>query len=240
MGRDGKRSNTRSSPPSDGRKWAPGLSTARLEALTDGVFAIAMTILVLELSVPDLMGGPSSAEHPASFGAMWEEFYVYVVGFLALGIYWILHKYMFHFIKRSDGVLAWLNIVFLIMAALVPFSTKVLLFNQELVSSERTSAGLFFEITTISTILLLLVMWRYATHKRRLVDEDLDMRVVGTLSWIIIIGVGLMVAGIALAFAVPLLGLILSLAAMVFMIGITAYGRYLGKLSRSGGVTRRW
>jgi uncharacterized membrane protein len=234
MGRDGRRSTTKSSPPSDSRKWAPGLSTARLEALTDGVFAIAMTILVLELSVPNLVGGHSSAEHPASFGAMWEEFYVYVVGFLVLGIYWVLHKYMFHFIKRSDGVLTWLNILFLIMAALVPFSTKVLLFNQGLVSSERTSASLFFEITTVSTILLLLVMWRYATHRRRLVDEHIDVRVVGTLSWIIIIGVGLMVAGIALAFAVPLLGLILSLAAMVFMIGITAYGRYLGRSSKSG------
>ena len=75
-----------------GDRWTPGLTSGRIEALTDGVFAIAMTIIVLELSVPYLLGSSPAGEHPTSFLEMWDEFYIYAVGFIVLGIYWILHR----------------------------------------------------------------------------------------------------------------------------------------------------
>jgi len=213
----------------DGRdRWTPGLTPGRIEALTDGVFAIAMTIIVLELSVPYLLGPSPAGEHPTSFLQMWDEFYIYVLGFITLGIYWILHRYMFFFIQRSDGVLIWLNILFLMLASIVPFSTKVLKVNEGLVASaqvEGTAASEFFVFTTVGTILVLLALWQYATRGYRLVDPDIDKRIIPALTRVILIGVSIMLIGVVLSYLIPWAGY-LGLAAMAFMIIVTAYGRY--------------
>ena len=208
-------------------RWTPGLTPGRIEALTDGVFAIAMTIIVLELSVPYLLGSSPAGEHPTSFLEMWDEFYIYVVGFVTLGIYWILHRYMFYFIQRSDGVLIWLNILFLMLASMVPFSTKVLSANEVLLPGahrEANAATTFFAVTTMATILVLLAIWRYATAGRRLVDPDIDVRIIPALTRVILIGVTINAIGVAVSYVFSWGGL-LSFVAMAFMIVATAYGR---------------
>jgi uncharacterized membrane protein len=209
-------------------RWTPGLSPGRIEALTDGVFAIAMTILVLELSVPHLLGSSRPGEPPTSFLDMWDEFYIYVLGFIVLGIYWILHRYMFFFIQRSDGILIWLNILFLTLASLVPFSTKVLSVNEVLLPSaqgESNAATAFFAVTTMATILVLLALWRYATRGYRLVDRDIDERIISVLTKVILIGVVMNGVGVAVSYVFPWAGL-LGFAAMAYMVIATAYGRY--------------
>lgn len=209
-------------------RWAADLSPGRIEALTDGTFAIAMTILVLELSVPQLLGSTTPGEHPTSFLDMWGEFYIYVLGFIVLGVYWVLHSYMFHFINRSDGVLMWLNILFLVLAALVPFSTKVLEVNEVLFAgpeSEWTTAGLFFTAMTVGTILLLLVMWQYATRGYRLVDDDIDERIISAMNRVILIGVSIMSIGTIFSYFFPLAGW-LGFVALVYVIVVTARGRH--------------
>jgi uncharacterized membrane protein len=209
-------------------RWTPGLKPGRIEALTDGVFAIAMTIIVLELSVPHLLGSPGPGEHPTSFLEMWDEFYIYGLGFITLGIYWILHRYMFYFIQRSDGVLIWLNILFLMLASMVPFSTKVLMVNEKLIAGahrEGTAASEFFAFTTVGTILVLLAIWQYATRGHRLVDRDIDSRITSTLTRVILIGVGVMLIGVVGSYFIPWMGY-LGLLAMAFMILATGYGRF--------------
>jgi uncharacterized membrane protein len=209
-------------------RWAPGLSPVRNETLCDGVLAIAMTILVLELPVPHLFASLAAGDAPTSFLEMWGEFYTYVLGFLMLGVYWILHSYMFYFIKRSDGVLMWLNILFLILAALVPFSTKALMVNEALIptaGSEPNAAGTFFNVAAIGSILLLFAMWQYATRGHRLVRADIDARTVSGINRVILIGVAIMTAGILLSYIFPL-GALLGFVALVFVIIATARGRY--------------
>jgi len=206
--------------------WAPGLSPGRIEALTDGTFAIAMTILVLELPVPLLLHSAVAGENPASFAEMWAEFYIYGLGFIVLGIYWVLHHYMFHFIKRADGILSWLTILFLAFAALVPFSTKALHENQALVpGGPWSNAVVFFAATTAISILLLLAIWRHATQKHRLVDLDIDPRIVSALSRVIIVGVAVFVIGTILSFYATWAGYI-GFFAMAFMIVMTVYGKF--------------
>jgi uncharacterized membrane protein len=210
-------------------RWTPGLKPGRIEALTDGVFAIAMTIIVLELSVPYLLGSsPPPGEHPTSFLEMWDEFYIYGLGFITLGIYWILHRYMFFFIQRSDGVLIWLNILFLMLASMVPFSTKVLSLNEALLpraQGESNASTAFFAITTIATILVLLVIWQYATRGYRLVDRDIDRRIVPAFTKVILTGVVISAIGMAFSYVVSWAGL-LGLVALAYMVIATAYGRY--------------
>jgi len=87
------------------------------------------------------------------------------------------------------------------------------------------AAGGFFAITTMASILVLLVMWQYATHGYRLIDRDIDERIIPMLKQGILIGVGIDFVGIVLSVFYAPAGL-LALVAMVYMIVATAYGRY--------------
>jgi uncharacterized membrane protein len=208
--------------------WVDTLSPGRIEALCDGVFAIAMTILVLELTIPNFIGTAGSHGSASSFLEIIPELYVYALGFVVLGIYWILHHFMFHFIERSDGVLIWLNILFLMSAALVPFSTAVLRVNEALAPGAHlgnSAPWIFFAGSTLVTILILLGIWQYATGSHRLVAPDIDKRVVKVFKNIILIGVGIMIVGFVLSLFIPLASII-STVAMVFMIVITARARH--------------
>jgi uncharacterized membrane protein len=135
---------------------------------------------------------------------------------------------MFYFVQRSDGVLIWLNILFLMLASMVPFSTKVLSANEVLLpraQGEPNAATTFFALTTMATILVLLVIWRYATRGHRLVDLDIDKRIIPALTRVIVIGVTINAIGVVVSYVFPWAGL-LSFVAMAFMIVATAYGRY--------------
>lgn len=102
------------------------LGKNRIEALSDGIFAIAMTLLVLELHVPQL---PTNAPNVVVLPALlhlWPKFATYGLAFLSLGVFWVSHHHMYHAIRRSDPVLLWLNILFFMFVSFLPFSVSVL------------------------------------------------------------------------------------------------------------------
>ena len=103
----------------------PGLETDRLETLADGVFAIAMTILVFEITVPDLATGELD-QLGSKLLALWPKLLAYVISFIVLGIFWIGHHNQFAFIRRANRTFLWLNIVFLMLIAFIPFSAALL------------------------------------------------------------------------------------------------------------------
>ena len=104
-----------------------GLNKHRLEALSDGIFAFAMTLLVLDLKFPkiphDLMT-PSLLKQ--TLFDLWPKFLSYVTSFAVLGVFWIGHHGYSHFVKRTDRWFLWLNLLFLMFIVLVPFSTDLL------------------------------------------------------------------------------------------------------------------
>lgn len=101
------------------------LPTNRIETLADGIFAIAMTLLVLGISVPNL---PSSTD-PQVFNAyifsIIPEIFVYILSFILLAVFWLNH-HVFIVIKKSDITLLWINIFFLMSIAIVPFTTSLI------------------------------------------------------------------------------------------------------------------
>ncbi len=195
------------------------ISSTRIETLADGVLAIALTILVLELSMNSHVLEAISDGHLFDISG---ELIGYTLGFLVIGIYWVIHHFMFHFIKNSDGVLVWLNILFLMFAALVPLATKV---NNT--SEYQSSNGLlFYFATTVISILLLLIMWVYSTRGYRLIDKDLDKKTISFVSKTILIGTGI--------FVISLIGQIidqnigyLGFVSLAYMIIATAYGDHI-------------
>ena len=93
--------------------------TSRLETFADGVFAIAITLLVLGIRVPD-----AKEDLARALGAQWPSFFAYVVSFLTIGIMWVQHHRLFTVIGRSNPTFAMINVIFLMFIAFVPYPTE--------------------------------------------------------------------------------------------------------------------
>lgn len=98
----------------------------RTEALTDGIFATVMTILVLSLVVPTVTGPNTSATLQADIYELIPDVLAYVITFIFLGVLWISHQNMFSHIITIDLKTLWINILLLLSVALSPFSTALL------------------------------------------------------------------------------------------------------------------
>jgi uncharacterized membrane protein len=145
------------------------LSKSRIEALSDGVVAIAITLLVLELKVPQVMSHHSDREMLEALIELRWEFATYVITFLIAGAFWYLHHLTFHFIKHVDGVLVWINLMFLMFIALLPFSAGLM----EHLYVHPVSQFFYFG-NQLAIALLLNVHWQYAKWRHLTVEGDPD------------------------------------------------------------------
>jgi len=102
------------------------LGKSRIEALSDGVFSITMTLLVLKLEVPEVMHHSSNEDMLRQLLALGPAFATYVVTFLIAGGFWFLHHLTFHFIRHANGALLWISLLFLMFVALLPFSAGLM------------------------------------------------------------------------------------------------------------------
>jgi uncharacterized membrane protein len=140
------------------------MSTHRVEALADGVFAIIMTLLVFDIRVPEV----PADQLPAALLELVPNLEGYLISFVLLGIYWIGHRNQFNFIRRADQNLHWLNILFFGLAGMVPFSTGLVArYPGELL----VEAMYGFNLMLIGVALFL--HWSYATRNYRLVDPEI-------------------------------------------------------------------
>ena len=145
----------------------------RLESLTDGVFAIIMTILVFNISVPELIlfteGDFASERLSAKFADLWPDFLAYVISFSTLGAFWVAHHRIFRWILSVDRPLIWINISFLMIIGLIPFSTTLL--TQYLDSQNSIFA---FSFNAILAGLLIYVIYYYVKRNPDLVDKSIQ------------------------------------------------------------------
>ncbi len=148
------------------------VQTARLETFSDGVFAIAATLLILEVH---RAGG--SVTHGLVHA--WPSYTAYAISFLTIGIIWVNHHTVMQQIGRVDRTFLFINVVFLMIVAFTPFPTRVLAHTLRDGSKAAAFAyGLNFTLMAISYG----AMWFYAAGKRRLIAADADPRVVSGIS----------------------------------------------------------
>jgi uncharacterized membrane protein len=138
------------------------LGTARLQALADGIFAIAMTLLVFELRLPPGTEGDHLA---AALAALWPKLASFAVSFLTLGYSWIGHHNQYAVIRRVDRRFLWLNLLFFLAIVLMPFSSVLL----GEFPFERVSLFVYCGNMLVAGLLLLL-HWSYATGMGKLAD----------------------------------------------------------------------
>lgn len=148
------------------------LKTNRMEALVDGIFAIIMTIMIVNLSEILSFTNPlKNTDFYVLFLNLGNDFIIYAVSFLILGILWFEHHWQFHYIKHIDPVLVFINIVWFMFVCLIPFLT-MLMGNHV----DFFAPILVFQFNILIVFLILHVHWAYVTRQSHLIEESLDKK----------------------------------------------------------------
>jgi uncharacterized membrane protein len=143
----------------------------RLVTFSDGVFAIAITLLILEIRVPEVEHGLLDA-----LAELWPSYLSYVLSFIVIGIIWAQHHALFQHITRTDHTFLLINIGFLMWVAFLPFPTALLAAYLDN-ADERQTAMAVYAATFVAGALLFNLVWRYAIRADRLIATDADRRV---------------------------------------------------------------
>lgn len=158
------------------------LTTSRIEFFSDGVFAIAITLLIIEIKVPHLSheAGDSGFLGAALYN-LWSSYFAYFLSFLMIGIYWVNHHYLFGLFKRTNHIFGLLNVFFLMCIAFVPFPTAVL---GEYLTDEhnRHTAIVFYALGLTLPAFAWFLIWFYASRNFRLIDKNLNPQFVAYLT----------------------------------------------------------
>jgi TMEM175 potassium channel family protein len=184
--------------------------TTRLETFSDGVFAIAATLLVLEFSVHNAPGTRLGHE----LLQLWPSYFAYVTSFLTIGIIWINHHYCVATLARCDRVLMFLNLMLLLTVGFLPFPTKLV--AQYLQQPGEQAAVLAYGATFIVMSIVYNTWWRYASHNRRLIRDDVPDSTVRAISRAFNPGVPMYTVVFLIAFVSPLASVILTFAIAAF------------------------
>jgi uncharacterized membrane protein len=149
------------------------MSTTRLETFSDGVFAIAATLLVLDVRAE----GPRLGHELLH---IWPSYAAYAISFLTIGIMWVNHHVVFEQIGRVDRTFLFVNVMFLMLIAFVPFPTRLI--AEHVRGDETRAAALAYGITLTATAVFYNALWLYAALGRRLLHESADQRIVSGIT----------------------------------------------------------
>jgi len=135
----------------------------RLLSLSDGIFAFAITLLILNITLPD---STTRAAVPQALLALWPKYLAFLISFVVIGLYWIVHVRQFRVIRKYSSGLLWLNLLFLMFIVLIPFSTSVLS------DFEVTASVVLYATNMACAGFTATGLWIYAV-RGKLVDEKL-------------------------------------------------------------------
>jgi uncharacterized membrane protein len=177
-----------------GKPGSASLMLDRLNALSDGVIAIVLTLLVLGIDIPK--DHDFSQDGLLSFVMKIEyQVTVYAISFVLIGTYWIAQSVMFHYFRQGSRTLTWLNLLFLFVLTLLPFLT-------DLIGTYRNEplVMVIYGAVNIACCLSLALMWWYANHVAPVVWPRIDPAVARSMALRILMGAGVSLAVIAVSF----------------------------------------
>jgi uncharacterized membrane protein len=145
-----------------------------LETFSDGVFAIAATLLILDVRA----SGHGSLTHQLL--DLWPSHFAYAVSFVTIGIMWINHHEIFRHVRRANRTFLVISVVFLMVIAFIPFPTHVL--AEHLHDSQARPAAMFYGLTNVAMAAMFSILWFYAIRGGRLLGPNPDPRAVSGIS----------------------------------------------------------
>ena len=204
------------------------LRTGRFEAFSDGVFAIAITLLVLDIAVPT-----GDGEHLLSAVAdQWPVYLAYFISFSTIGAIWLAHSAITDYLDRTDPILSRLNLLLLLFVSFLPFPTRLLAEYAGEEVGERVAVTLY-GINLLLAAVLVSVLWRYSVREG-LVRPDAEDEEVKTLSHRLTPSLGGYLVLIAIGLFVPIVAIVGYLVIAVFL--ILPFGLIRGRKTINKGV----
>jgi uncharacterized membrane protein len=185
---------------SDGR----GMGKNRIEALTDGIFAVAMTLLVLDIKPPVHLRFETNEALVDHLSALEHSFVMYAISFVVLAMFWLGHHLQFHFVRHVDRPLLWINLAFLLLAVVVPFSTNLVGDHAHL-----QLPAVLYAVNLLALTLLLFLQLRHLAARPHLTAPDLTPEAVAHLHRQLLLFGVVPVVSIAASFYSPRLGMYL-------------------------------
>lgn len=208
------------------RKWE---STARVEAISDGLFAVALTLLVLDIKVPHAVGPGAALSR--QIWALLPHLGLYAASFLVVGFYWVAHTLVFGTIERSDRWLLWINLLYLLPVAFLPFATQLLAEYPQ-----HRSATMFYGADVFLVGLMQFALWVYAVRGRRLIPAEAEPGPLRAGTRRLALMPLSSLAGVFLALLSPPLSLaVFVLTPLVYIVTGKPHGVAGGKLPRPRG-----
>jgi uncharacterized membrane protein len=183
------------------------MTTTRLEAFSDGVFAIAITLLILDLHVPPLSDTPQG-ELGGRLLSLWPSYASYVVSFLVIGIIWVNHTAMFHHIDRVDRPLLFLNLLLLLFVVAIPFPTGMMAEYVREGGANSHVAAAAYSVTMFGMAISFGGLWLRVVRGRSLLGTTIDQAAArstvirftaGNAGYLILIGLAFVSAPLTLA-----------------------------------------
>ena len=188
------------------------MRTNRVEAFSDGVMAILITIMVLELKAPH---DPT----PASLARMWPTFFAYVLSFIIIAIYWVNHHHLIHLVTRVDSTILWANMNLLFWISLIPWVTVYLGDNHAL----PFPVALYAAVSTAGAVSFFFLRASIARHHHEPEFKRLNKRMARKN----VIAIVIYVAAIAVAFIyTPLALFLIALPATMYFLPERGVGRF--------------
>jgi uncharacterized membrane protein len=184
--------------------------TTRLETFSDGVFAIAATLLVLEIGVASTPGGRLGH----ALLHLWPSYLAYATSFLTIGIIWINHHHCVETMARADRTLLFLNLLLLLTVAFLPFPTKLV--AQYLHQPGERPAVYAYDATFVLMAVVYNAWWRYASTGRRLIRAEVPESTIRAITRAFDPGVPMYGVIFVVAFFSPLASVALTLAVAAF------------------------
>ena len=151
--------------------------TGRVEAFSDGVFAIAITLLILEIKIPK----PTDGALANQLLRQWPSYFAFLISFAFIGVMWINHHRLFTHIKRCNNTLMILNLLLLLGVTIVPFPTAVL--ATHIGFADQRTAALLYNGVYVFIAIIFNLLWRYAVSRNHhLLGKEVDKENVGRIS----------------------------------------------------------
>jgi uncharacterized membrane protein len=183
----------------------------RLEAFSDGVIAIDITLLVFNLQLPEIGAGESLL---AALAAQWPEFAAFFVSFVVIGVMWVNHHNLFCIITRTDHILLLLNGLLLLGITFVPFPTRLM--ANYLRTEQSNEAAIIYAGTFLVIAFFFQLLWRYAVRNNHLTDMPLTPQLVRKINRNYNIGFVLYGVALAAAFVSAQLAMLITLILAIF------------------------
>ena len=178
------------------------MKTSRLEAFSDGVFAVAITLLVLDLNVP----GGENLWHQLK--EEWPQFASFFVSFWVIGIIWVNHHGLLDHLKRTDRPVLYLNLLVLMTVVFIPFSTALMAEHLKSGADENVAA-LVYALAFLAMGIAFNLFWTYIVKHRRELGVEIPDEEIRRISVGFMIGSPLYVIAVIMAFISPAVVLVI-------------------------------